>query len=340
MNSVPASTPAALQPADPSNVSTRTDGLEPLALLCFEGAFNLPVWIAQQRGFFEEQGVTVSMSYTKGSVDMINRLQEGTAQLALTSIDNVFAYTRGQGETRDGRMSDLMAFMGGDAGFLSLVARPGLASVDALRGRTLSVDAMSTGFAFVLRDMLAHHAVAQDEVTFVAAGGTGNRYRELIAGRHDATLVRSPFDTLAQQQGFVALRRSRDHYPAYLGTVGAVRQTWADAHPDALQGFLLGYRRALNWIFDTANAAACAEVLRSEFAGLDPAAAQAVYRELIDPAHGLIRDMDIPEAAARQVLRLRDHYTSHPPGDDALPPCIDLRYVQRARQHAAWQDVR
>ncbi|OLL32309.1 hypothetical protein BTH42_07635 [Burkholderia sp. SRS-W-2-2016] len=312
---------------------------QPLTLLCFEGAFNLPVWIAQRRALFEQQGVTVTMDYTKGSVDMINRLQDGSAQLALTSIDNVFAYTRGQGETDDGRMQDLTAFMGGDAGFLALVARPGLGSIDALRGRTLSVDAMTTGFAFVLRDMLAQHAVAQDDVTFVAAGGTGNRYRELIAGRHDATLVRSPFDTLARQQGFVPLRRSRDHYPAYLGTVGAVRRTWADANPDALQGFLLGYRRALNWIFDPANSQECVAVLMAEFAGLEPAAASAVYDELTDPVHGLIRDMDIPEAAARQVLQLRDHYTSFASSGD-LPACIDLQYLRRAREHAAWEGAK
>ena len=43
--------------------------------------------------------------------------------------------------------NNLVVFMGGDHGFLSLVAQ--------LRGHDLSVDAMGTGFAFVLSNTLS-----------------------------------------------------------------------------------------------------------------------------------------------------------------------------------------
>ena len=43
--------------------------------------------------------------------------------------------------------------MGGDGGFISIVAQPAVASVKDLKGRSVSVDAMTTGFAFVVRTM-------------------------------------------------------------------------------------------------------------------------------------------------------------------------------------------
>src|SRR5258705_9763323 len=73
--------------------------LKTLTVLGFEGAFNLPVWIAQQNGYFERQGLIVKLEYPKGSVEVVERLQANTGQLALTSVDNVIAYANGQGET-------------------------------------------------------------------------------------------------------------------------------------------------------------------------------------------------------------------------------------------------
>jgi hypothetical protein len=39
-------------------------------------------------------------------------------------------------------------FMGGDNGFLSLVTQPDIKSYGDLKGKTLSVDALTTGYAF------------------------------------------------------------------------------------------------------------------------------------------------------------------------------------------------
>jgi len=69
-------------------------------------------------------GLAVTVEYTRGSVDMVKRLTAGTAKIALTSVDNVIAYASGHGEAEGNNALDLIAFMGGDRGFLSLVARP------------------------------------------------------------------------------------------------------------------------------------------------------------------------------------------------------------------------
>jgi hypothetical protein len=61
--------------------------------------------------------------------------------------------------------------MGGDNAFLHLVVRSDINSYADLRGKALSVDALTTGFAFVLRKTLVLNGLAERDVTFERAGG-------------------------------------------------------------------------------------------------------------------------------------------------------------------------
>jgi ABC-type nitrate/sulfonate/bicarbonate transport system substrate-binding protein len=309
--------------------------LTTLKILGFEGAFNLPFWVGENQHLFEKYGLSASLEYVKGSIDMINRMNAGEAHIALTSVDNVIAYTNGQGETADGSARDLVAFMGGDHGFLSLVARPDVTSVRELKGKTLAVDAMTTGFAFVLREILLLNDMTADVVKFDAAGGTGNRYRALVAGEHDATLVRTPFEKLAERQGFRTLASGATLFPGYLGTVGAVLASWASANRAQLISFILAYREALNWIFEPLNAPACCALLRAQFPELSDTDARAVLDDLVHPTHGLIRDMEIEDAGLALVSRIRDAH-ARTPLTQARTPCVDRQYLDEARSSKAW----
>ena len=81
------------------------------------------------------------------------------------------AYMEGQGEAPITATPDLVVFMGGDNGFLSLVTDPDVKSYGDLKGRTLSVDAMTTGYAFVLFDMLKRNGLTQADYKVENAGG-------------------------------------------------------------------------------------------------------------------------------------------------------------------------
>jgi TRAP-type uncharacterized transport system substrate-binding protein len=75
----------------------------------------------------------------------------------MTAIDNVVAYDEEQGEAQTVANLDLVAFMGGDNGFLRLVTVPEVKTYADLKGKQLSVDALTTGYAFVLRKLLEEH---------------------------------------------------------------------------------------------------------------------------------------------------------------------------------------
>ena len=66
-------------------------------------------------------------------------------------------------------------------------------SVAQLRGRRLGVDALTTGYAFVLREILARQGVRFDDVEWVKAGGVLQRFEVLhVNGSVSGGVAQSP----------------------------------------------------------------------------------------------------------------------------------------------------
>jgi ABC-type nitrate/sulfonate/bicarbonate transport system substrate-binding protein len=300
-----------------------------LRVITFDGGWNLPIWAAQRQGFFEAQGLVVQISYTPTSVFLVTALLEDRVDIAFAGFDNVVAYQEGQGEAKIPDNPDLFAFLGGDGGFLAIVAAPAVKRFEDLKGKTLSVDAMTTGFAFVARELVASNALAETDVNFVRAGGTANRYRELMAGKHDATLLRTPFELLAQNRGFNVLAGA-DALGAYRGTVGVARRTWAREHEAALVGFIRAYRAATDWLYDRANREIVEAILVANVRDMTPALARQSYDLLLGDKGGLSRDLAPDLAGMRTVLRLRSKFGS--PRKTLTDPLkyVDLSYHEKA----------
>src|SRR5712692_3244223 len=157
---------AIAQPAPPKTVN----------LIVFPGGFNWPSWVAQEKGLFAKNGLDVKVTPTPSSVFQLTNLIDGKFDIAMTAIDNLIAYREGQGEVpKPG--SDLFDIMGGDNGFLRLVTVPAVKSFGDLSGKTLSVDALTTGYAFVLREILERNLLQKDrDFATAAAGGVLQRF--------------------------------------------------------------------------------------------------------------------------------------------------------------------
>ena len=318
---------SAIQSQAQAQVLTQTPTA--LRVITFDGGWNLPLWAAQRQGFFEAQGLNVQLSYTPTSVFLVTAVLEGRADIAFAGFDNVVAYQEGQGEAKIPDNPDLFAFIGGDGGFLAIVAAPAVKRFEDLKGKTLSVDAMTTGFAFVARELVASNALAEADVNFVRAGGTANRYRELIAGKHDATLLRTPFELLAQNRGFNLLA-SADALGAYQGTVGVARRSWAREHDAAVVGFIRAYFAATQWLYDRANREIVEAILIANVRDMTPALAKQSYDLLLADKGGLSRDLAPDLVGMRTVLRLRSKFGS--PRKSLTDPLkyVDLSYYEKA----------
>lgn len=259
-------------------------------------------------GYLARRGIELDLTYTTSSVEQLSGLIEGRWDIGLTGFDNVVAYLEGQGEAKISVAPDLFAFMGGDNAFLRLVVQPDIKSYGDLKGRTLSVDALTTGFAFVLRKMLALNGISETDVSFERAGGVLQRFEALKAGQHAGTLLLTPFDLIGAKAGLRVLQSASDVLPAYQGICGATRRSWASENGPVLSEFIGAYVEALAWLLDASNREGALSILAAHVPNLKGELASATLDVLLAPKLGFEPRARLDRDGIATVLALRSEY--------------------------------
>ena len=292
-----------------------------------------PVWVAQDKGFFAANRLDVHLIPTPGSLAQMEGLIDGKFDIAMTAIDNLVAYMAGQGEAKTEATPDIVAVMGSDNGFLSLLTAPGTRTFAELRGATLSVDAFTTGYAFVLRRMLKLQGLDDGHYTLVKAGGFQQRFDSLVAGAQAGTLSVPPFTFLAAAKGFNNLGTAISVLGHYQGVVAAVRRNWAPSHRDELIGYIRAYIAAVTWLYDPANKAEALAIFEKHLPGATTEIAAQSYAVFLDPQTGFDRNAAIDVSGVKTVLDIREAYAvPHKPlGEPAS--YYDLTYYDAAMRH-------
>jgi ABC-type nitrate/sulfonate/bicarbonate transport system substrate-binding protein len=301
-----------------------------LKVVVFPGGFNWPLWVAQAKGMLAQRGLTVQVTPTPNSTFQMKGLIDGEFDIAMTAFDNVVAYNNGQGEATTERRADLAAFLGADGGFLRLVAGSGITSIEQLKGRKLAVDALTTGYAFVLREMLARRGLRPEDVEFVRAGGVSQRFAGLLRNEFDATLLVSPFETQALARGYNLLARAPDILDAYQGVVGAARLEWLATHQREAAGYAAALAVAVDWLLAPANREEALAILRTNLPQLTDEAAHATYVSLISAPDGFQQGAMASPAGLRTVLQLRAKFAGGPEGAGGVERHYDARVLQSA----------
>ena len=304
--------------------------IERISAIVFPGGFNLPLWTAMAQGFLRAHDIELDLAYTANSVEQVCGLITGKWDIGLTAFDNIVAYQEGQGEQPVEGKPDLFAFMGGDNGFLRFVVAPEIETYADLKGKTFSVDTMTTGFAFVLRKMLALNGVSEREVTFERAGGALQRFQALQARKHAGTLLVTPFELMGRASGLRVLQSACDLLPRYQGISGTARRSWARANKDVVVRFIQAYLEALDWLYRSDNCADARDLLLKQVPALGQEIAQATCDILLDAGQGFHPQARIDDEGAATVLRLRTEYAQ--PQRFLVKPekYIDLSYYTAA----------
>ena len=287
---------------------SHAQGLKTVNLNVFAGGFNWPIWAAQEKGFFAREGIVLNVTPTPNSVAQLTGLIDGKFDIAMTAIDNLIAYREGQGEAKvDG--PDLFAFMGADNGFLRLSTVPEVKTYADLKGKTVSVDARTTGYAFVLFEMLDRNGLREPDFAIERAGGVLARFNALLEKKHAGTLLLSPFEVQVEARGFNRLGNAIDVLGRYQGLVGGARKAWADANRATVVGYIRAYVRAVDWLYDPANKAEAIAIFMKNLPNVPQAGADTAYRVLLDPKDGFTRKAAIDMDGVRTVLQLRSKWS-------------------------------
>lgn len=311
--------------------STGDAKMKHVSVVSFPSPHDWPIFVAQEKGFFDRNGIAVSLTPTSDSKFQLTGLIDGKFDIAMTGIDNVVAYMEGQGEAPTQTTPDIFAFMGAsNEGFLRLVTVPEVKRYADLKGKQLSVDALTTGYAFVLRKVLEEGGVEYSDVEFVSVGGLRQRFDGLMEKKQAGTLLISPMHAAAQARDFNILANAEDVLGHYQASVGAARREWAEDNEAALAGYIRSYMDAIVWLRDPANEAEASAILSKKMPGMNSAMVAQAYDVLLKSDDGLDPRAQLDIEGIETVLALRSEYGEPRKTLTNAGKYYDLQYHARA----------
>ena len=195
----------------------------------------VPLIVAQALGLLDD--IDLETRRTTGSAEQLAGLLARDIDLAVTAIDNLFAWTLAGAELRLVAQTEVTTPLG-------IYARRATDRLTDLEGTRFAVDAATNGFSLVARYLLEQQGVT---VEYLEVGGVKERLDSLLAGDVAATLLGPPFDAAAQDAGAPLLATVAEVLPAFPGQGLVVRSELIGSHE------LAGYLSALRLAVDAAE---------------------------------------------------------------------------------------
>jgi ABC-type nitrate/sulfonate/bicarbonate transport system substrate-binding protein len=299
-----------------------------MRMVSFSGATNLPGWIADEKGFFAKEGLKVPQSITRGSVEQVKDLMSGKFQVMSSAFDNIVAYAEDQGEFKLPEPSDMVVIAGVHSGVNSVVVRPEIASYADIKGKGVAVDAIKSGYATVLYEILEKNGLTfEKDYTPVPVGGTEARLKAMKENKAVVGILSSPADMQAQKDGLKIMGDATEAVGDYQGSVYVVRRSWAKDHEQEVVAFIRAIVAATDYIFE--NKAGAIEVLKSRLKGTSDEDLSKIYDRITGPG-GLTRRAAVNMKGVETVLKLRTK--NGEPKKEMGPPSkyVDLSYYEKA----------
>ncbi len=296
----------------------------------FRGSSNLPIYMAQEKGYFARRGVTLQMQFTPNSVEQRAGLAAGRFEIAHAAVDNAVAMI-------EGAKADAVIVAGGDGGMNELLVRQDIHKVSDLRGRTYVVDAPNTAYALIGRKILKDAGLKEgQDYKLDPLGGSEARTKGLDTPAGAATLLNPPWNFLAKERGAKSLGRTVDLYGAYQAQGVFVMRPWMNQNAGALERYLAAYIEGCRASLDPSQRAVALQVLVREFK-LTQKVAELTYAELTTPGSGLAKDCAFDHAGFKNVLALRAEIEGQWGGQAPdSSKFINLSLYQRALGHVRY----
>jgi ABC-type nitrate/sulfonate/bicarbonate transport system substrate-binding protein len=277
-----------------------------------------PVWLADQRGFLRDEGLSVRLR-TFGSTDATTAaLRDGIVPITIGSPEGSVANALGGGDLRL-----VSGFVNRPP--LSMIAQPRYHSMADLRGAKLGTTSLKEGTCHLMEKMMAAHGMHQPaDFQFVMAGAHPQRWEALKAGTLDAAIQLVPFNYIAEESGFPNLGDVDEYVPDFLFCAVCTRMSWANENGDRIIGLLRALRRGVQALYD--DPVAAAEVVLGEI-NMKPEHARRACREFVSKTV-LPRDMSIdPQAFAATLEAMRRTNLIKDQSEAELHACIDGQFL-------------
>ncbi|MFC1624362.1 ABC transporter substrate-binding protein [Candidatus Omnitrophota bacterium] len=205
-------------------------------------------YIAQEKGFFEENGVNVELLLSEGYIDVLNLYKDGDVDGIFTLLPDVVIMDSEGVSTKIVYIPDLTVTADG------IVAKPEYNSLVDLRGKKIGIEGINS-FAHVFAlQVLEAEGLKEGDVYFENIPAM-EILDALEEGRIEAGHTWVPVLTQAQEKGYKVLAYSSGILPAVIVDVLAFNSKIIRERPDGIQAIIKSLLEARDFIFSNKNEA-------------------------------------------------------------------------------------
>jgi ABC-type nitrate/sulfonate/bicarbonate transport system substrate-binding protein len=261
------------------------------------GGDNLGFWAALDRGFFEQEGLDVSIRSSNDPTQSIKLIASGERKMGIAYVGDILSAA-----AKNNRVTAVMALTNKSPFGIVTLTKSGIRSAKDLRGKRVGVTSLPIDQAF-FAFMLKKAGVPRSEVRVVDPGFGG--IQQVIQGNLDATSAIADYEpAVLESKG---IKDYRFIYYSQYGTPDApfyavaVNPAWAKSNGPTIRKFLRATKRGFAWAAKNPDQAAAAFVKR--FPDQDRKLVAEIWRRETK-LHGTLRnDVSRYQALADFLLR-------------------------------------
>lgn len=266
----------------------------------FQSLYYLSLYVAQERGFFEENGINIDGEIGNagsGGAALATVLQ-GESQIALGGPENV-AFTNEKG-------GSTVAFSAAANSAPNwMVARHGVEfeSIEDVVGKSITVATCCVTANTLLKELLASNGIEWGVDVTINEVQQGSEVAPAISGSTDFAVAGEPLISQAVSQGLEIVYDWTEQYPDFAYSTFMTTREIAEEQPEMIAAFTRSINSALEHIHaDPEDAVA---VAIDVFPELDPEVVEAAVNRMIEsnvyPESALVTESAITNALERQV---------------------------------------
>jgi NitT/TauT family transport system substrate-binding protein len=233
-------------------------GLEKEKIVIAVGGKNLfyylPLTIAERRGFFEEEGISVEIPDFSGGSKALQALMGGSADVVSGAYEHTINMQAKDLFIRafvvQGRAPQIVLAV-------SAKTMPDYQRLTDLKGRKIGVTAPGSSTAMMVAYLLAKAGLSvKDDVSIIGVGASSTAVNAIQSGQIDALANLDPVTTLLQKSGSIKIvadtRTLKDTREVYGGLMPAAvlytTEEFINKNPNTTQALANAMVRALQWL--------------------------------------------------------------------------------------------
>ena len=277
----------------------------------------LPILAAMKHGHFQQEGLRADLIFMRPNIS-VTAVVTGQVEFATVHGSIVRAAARGL------PVKSLMVIADRPAYYL--VAKPGVKSVNGLKGKSVGVISLGGSVHLMTKEFFAQNRLDPDrDIGIVVTGDHSASIQALQAGRVDAIVIAIPWHTVAEKAGFRALAYFGDIIRMPMAGLGTNDDN-INKRPELVKRTLKATLRAIDFVKDPSRQKEVVALIGDWFK-IDSDLAQGAYRQMVDiyPASGTVTDEAIEKdlEIAGQVGGIKDRAP--------VSRVVDFRWVKEAR---------